>query len=402
MALFNRVRERDIGSTLGIIRMRKNDGWPAIVRWSPYPYFGYGAQLVNKECVWDNIPVGRYKPGKYKVTDVQLARITTQADAVSAEWGAYGSPAVRAEGTFVYPLVITPPSNYRTLVPSQKDIDNLGRLALSKANGPSVGVGETIAEAGSSLRMMLTPLSGLLGILRSCLYKGNGVSLRPMKDAASVWLELRYGWAPLYGTLCDIQKGLPVHKLNDLFDSHARSKPSVVSTQVGPFSRRVTGTDGYGFEVVGFQSTEVTKRFQAYYSVEHPALLHGVQHGMFLTNVPALLWELVPLSFALDWWWNFGDMIAAACPNPGIRELGYTFSVRETIHTVNVIRGLTANDLPTPGGASGMHKSTCDTYLRLVVPRPRLTPPPLDLNFNSLKHAFDAIGLIIQRIPRMH
>lgn len=398
MPLFNRTRERVNGTFAARILLKRNDGWPTEVRWPQYGCWSYPTEQVSKERIRDLAPVGKYKPGVFKITEVERCKIESQTSKINAEIQNPTDtvPSARVEEYYTYPLAITGTDEFIGVVPSQFDCDNLATIAMSKANGPSVGVGETFAEAGSSLRMACKPLASLAALFRQAFFTANG--MRTAVEAANVWLELRYGWTPLVSTLHDLISGLPVYNVNDLFDSHAVGKRTIDDPPVGPYYRTLKNGDGYQLRVTGYQRREIVKRFQAYYLVRHKDLFAATRLGMSVFQLPQLLYELTKLSFALDWWFNLGDWIAASCPNPGLKELGWTYSEKHTVTTTNVVDAVGIVGTYC-GPAHGRHIHTNTVYIRQFAKRPTLSPN-LDTGFNSLLHAFDAVGLIFQRVPK--
>lgn len=401
MATFNRTRKRDLGTTTGHFLMEQNQSSYSEV-WAPY--WSYDLTLQNREQILDWTPVGRYKPGQFKITEVQRQRILTKASPISGvlKYDAGSVPGMKLSGDYIHPLVFyySGYSDYflGPYLASKQEIDNLGMLALSKAKAPDVGVGETLAEAGASLRMLLSPMSGLAALLRKILYVNpKSLSLRPLKDASSAWLEARYGWIPLYETAKAVVDGLPVYKLNYLFDSHAEGK-SKTSTIIGPYWIRPVWGNVTTILVDGIEEVEVKRRFQAYFRVLDPDLFAATRTGTGVFSVPGLLWELAPLSFVLDWWLNVGDWIYALMPNPSIQLLGCTFSTRKKVSQFSFARSIMHANSGYTTDCTGSFQCIQDAYLREIV-LPPSTVPKLDLNLNSIKHVIDALSLIIQRVP---
>lgn len=122
---------------------------------------------------------------------------------------------------------------------------------------------------------------------------------RAMREIASFWLEYRYGWRLLYFEYQSLSR-----VISDLETGNAR--PRAYETQSLPssdaeYSSTMTSITG----VLRVSSTR-TARVSCI--------------GDFKTNVPISFdpintaWELLPLSFVLDMFWNIGDNIAAFSP----------------------------------------------------------------------------------------
>lgn len=61
--------------------------------------------------------------------------------------------------------------------------------------------------------------------------------------------------------------------------------------------------------------------------------LHGSQLSSASANFAVTAWELVPLSWVIDWFINVGDLIAAFSTQSSFFEQGSTWAERKTIDT---------------------------------------------------------------------
>jgi len=127
------------------------------------------------------------------------------------------------------------------------------------------------------------------------------------------WLEYRYGWGPLYYTVYGA--------MQQAYDRMRQQEPvrmARVRTQtVLPTnnSTDVTGiTTGYNSMALGStftmkdrQTATVSSVRKAYYRVHNPTLASSTSMG--LTNPLLVSWELVPLSFVVDWFVNVSDVL---------------------------------------------------------------------------------------------
>lgn len=405
MATFNRTRERVISETTVELSQLYNSSYNSLTK----PCIGrleqtYLDTIKGRERIDDFVPVGKWKPGTFKITEVQRF-------SVEPEWGGEIDAPIyfkdytrcwlrRLIGQFP-PWMIgqgAVPNYLVPVVPPTEMVRQLGVEAAAKAQQPSVGLGESFAEGGACLSMMVNPMAGMRKILTSVLTKRGG-GLRNFADASSAWLEYRYGWTPLYNTI------------KDAFEQHPIVPDAIYNARASDKSENTTVSDLGWYRasssvpwVVRCRRETVTKlvyRFQQYYRITDPALYRGFQVGGTLFQVPSLLWELVPLSFAIDWWLGIGDWIYAMTPNPSISILGNTFSIsQEEKRTVFA----THAGFPTPFNLQAKWVSPANThftwkrkyYLR-VLAAPEIARPTVSLGYESWKHAVDALAIIQQR-----
>lgn len=85
-------------------------------------------------------------------------------------------------------------------------------------------------------------------------------------------------------------------------------KKNSITSKVGPVRQGIAGGLGYEDAIVTRLYTEnyeasITYRF----SMKHPNLSGANSLG--LVNLQALAWELVPMSFVVDWFVNIGDVL---------------------------------------------------------------------------------------------
>jgi hypothetical protein len=123
------------------------------------------------------------------------------------------------------------------------------------------------------------------------------------QQAASLWLEYWLGWAPM---IADIFAAI------DVLQSDYPKDLKVVETSVIRDSRK--GSWGVwsnpGFDAGDFDLAAIARvKYQAVMSVTNPALFRANQLG--LINPVGIAFELIPLSFILNWFVNVQDFIGS-------------------------------------------------------------------------------------------
>lgn len=170
-------------------------------------------------------------------------------------------------------------------------------------------------------------------------------------DMAGLWLEFRYAVSPLAYDAQDM--------LNYLYDS-ATNMPifRAASGAEDTFSNTVKVSGG----PVTTKSVKTQVRSVCYYSAAAEA---NALKRLGLINLPAVLWELTPLSFVVDMVLPVGDFIGNFDAMVGVTVLSCTRSTRSTM--VETRMGL--YDRATGryyGGSSG----TGEFYSRAVIGAP--------------------------------
>jgi hypothetical protein len=128
------------------------------------------------------------------------------------------------------------------------------------------------------------------------------------------------------------------------------------------------------------------------YRISNPNAFLAQRLG--LTNLPSVLWELVPWSFVVDWWVNVGGFIASL----------------DDLLGVTVSRGF--NSIGWKGTSFFHHKSglganaawaaanidTVSVVRTLGVPSPRMSYR-VNAFANSQQRAANAVALLLQFLP---
>ena len=200
---------------------------------------------------------------------------------------------------------------------------------------PSVDLGQFLAEIREIPKMLYTSALHFVQLWRSIrnrpqtlrLLRGNFYQ----RQIASEWLNTQFGWVPFLGTVVDfikamnnlnkritwlqrnnrkwIRRGGPVDTTESERILAKFLKPSLIRPSVSSvFKDRGTVT----------VTERVTKSvwFSAYmkYYIPNIKIWYGetklLKLIMGLEITPALLWELVPFSWLIDWGANVGDVLA--------------------------------------------------------------------------------------------
>lgn len=134
---------------------------------------------------------------------------------------------------------------------------------------------------------------------------------RKLKDN---WLEYRYGWTPIYlGVYNEMRR-----QYDRMKNQEPVRRVTVQASRTLPFLKEnkgdlTTSNDSglpfglFAFRVKQDTDTTVNCKKVAYFRVHNPGLAQKAELG--LTNPALVAWELVPLSFVVDWFVNVSDVL---------------------------------------------------------------------------------------------
>lgn len=300
------------------------------------------------------------RSGLLVMSDCELIRMERQADQnpkrSATAMNANGTEAkVEFSGDFAGYFAYGLPNRLSV------DMGNAGERLLieayAKMNSSTTLGGEQLATMKQTIGMIRSPFKSLTGIAMKARkrleqrkkliyssYKRNRIALKQSKAkpirfqelakaladdlaraAADSWLELRYGMIPL---MIDTEHHIDYikQKMREL-ESHTVRMVARSSKASGSATDSYTGTVGCGLAYVNepraTANWSLEKRVTAgvVYSVSPRSNIEELNAhlGLRVRDVPSTLYELIPLSFVLDWAINVGDWLQAIVPVPGIQ-----------------------------------------------------------------------------------
>lgn len=227
-----------------------------------------------------------------------------------------------------------------------------------------------------------------------------------LADATSVWLELRYGWMPLVYSVQDAAAHLAtlVHKP---YIEHRvlRSHSSYDETRTSRNPWSLTTVDGRELTLTQNRVEETTNTVKVWVKVAPISYeLHQLNAGGFV-NLAEVAWELVPLSFVVDWFIPIGDWIASLSSLVGLSVTDAGYSVARSTTTRVSYDSFSLQ--PLQGGGftvSGFDEGSSITYSYQRYTRAQMDEssggvypsfPPVKVKLNS-KRFLDAYSLLVQ------
>lgn len=191
----------------------------------------------------------------------------------------------------------------------ESEVKALNNLAEAKAQ-----LGADLAQARQTVDMFSSNASQLAGALLAAK-RGRwgevpyrlglrGRAARSGRTAANRWLELQYGWLPLMGSIHDLQ-GVLHQAMESEKIVHGRGTGKYETESEWKYERR-------DFH----QKSEGSAKTHLMATVDSP-FWHNLDSAG-LINPLSVAWELVPWSFAIDWFVPVGATLEAITATAGL------------------------------------------------------------------------------------
>lgn len=262
--------------------------------------------------------------------------------------------------------------------------------ASAKSKAADILLGVTAKELPETLGLLVSPFSRLPKALAKLAPKKARKGRKALDYAANAWLSYQFGILPLMSEI-DAARSLVNSKLEvstDILKSRAkRVEPSIVS--------ETSFTRNLGFcKVRGSQYVRRSTVMRA--SAYTAAALTGAQRlGLDVSNIPATLWEMIPYSFVVDWFFDVGSWLSYITPRGGVIDLGVTTSGKTIDNSGIFISNVSADgQLWTSSGGSAIMDSI--SYARTVAPLQGYYPS-LQTSIDNVKHIIDGLTLSYQK-----
>lgn len=270
--------------------------------------------------------------------------------------------------------------------------------SAAKLLEPDVGYGLILAEAKETIQLLTSPATFLVKQLKRLKRPR---TLRPQKlsrklqsalqYASDAWLQYRYAIMPTISDIADISE----------------KTTKVLTPKVG-FRRvggGVQGPESYNrvCGIVGFYTcyfsrsvstgSEIRYISHLFYDIVDYAAAERNRLGLGASQIPSLIWELVPFSFVVDWVVDVGSWLDACRPKPEYVKKGNTASLIVTSYgSTNTFAGSIYPDLQwwSPAASSYVWSETFyDRGVNVMLPE----LPPVNANIASFVRGLDSAAL---------
>jgi len=284
--------------------------------------------IGSKETL-DPAASGFFKPGTFRVNPVVIEKSTgtcSGAELVSHK-RAYNANWYHTSGTYMTYWVS------QASIASVAWYQNLANWALESAfakfNEAQVDFALILGELGETLAMLRNPLKGLLKLLNTLRQTFRTVG--PLVTfAADTHLLYRYGISPLIKDIEDTIQAFNNKAAQFVKGQMYRKKSRKVTTSTTTtLSTRQSVGEFYVTPVWTKEiSYQATANVFAQFVIDIDTKWDPARYGFDPRQLPALMWELVPFSFVVDWFWSVGTWLRAIMPLPHLNYLGNCVSIK--------------------------------------------------------------------------
>lgn len=284
-------------------------------------------------------------------------------------------------------------------------VDKARIKAANRRLDPQFAGGVALAELKETLGMLFSPIKAARKLLKKGLVRSRRFKSRKRRIdyLSNYWLSARYGWIPLASDITDLSNVLMLgieRRRSSFYTTHGSAWVEVNADPVhlNTCKRYIIGmdyvrTEQYRYSV---RSTYGWRHVLGYETEEW-----WTQIGLHWRDIPGVLWELVPFSFAVDWFLNVGDFISYLRPTPAISKLGEGYSTKtDYVRRFDPFQVYEPNRFGYCTQPIGVCKPliiTQSNYVR-TIPTSPVMGPVLDLRWRSVKHTVDALSLIVQKL----
>lgn len=271
--------------------------------------------------------------------------------------------------------------------------------ALANLNGPECDLVVNLFEGTQVLRLLANPIRSLAK-LGSDFWTIGGYPIKTpntqkvVKYLSDKWLEYRYGWTPL---VSDFYALLDNYDLVSTPKIQGERGKWIVEQSNTVQDYQFTDSDlNYYMRYRRSESVKDTWRSKIYFTVRDRDLFHRMKFGLTGSNLPAAMWEIVPYSFMVDWWFKVGDWLRAVVPNPAVDKLGLCQSVTRVSEIRYVGKTVSGTSLVNPQPLNAFVDYITKGYERWKIAEIPEVWPSFSSSFTSWKHAVDSLALISQ------
>jgi len=268
----------------------------------------------------------------------------------------------------------------------------------------------TVAEATKTARMIARPFGAATDLINRMIARRAALVVKGLTltaAATQAWLEYRFGWKPLLYEMQGIREAYvnnlvqydkPVRLVarasdgnivwdlpNSVTTASASAQGVTSVTMRANYSHRAKVSSGVLYELKDDTLESATAR----------------RMGLRLSDVPASLWELVPLSFVVDRFVDVGAWLSAIVPKPGVNVLGswttvidYQLNFHEIMEAKIVVNTPPATTYTNSGGTFSEEIQSVSRTANPTIP----SVPTVNYRDLNLTQQIDHVALITQRL----
>lgn len=344
--------------------------------------------------------LGTFHPGTYRVNPVVMSKTTSFSTSgavtmVKSPYVIVSDGFHAAKGTTLASSGPSGMSN-RSIPSWDARLASLSHVsAFEKVNSPELFDGATfLGELTETLSMLRKPFTGVRKLLRR---KSFSHPKKLIGASADQWLEFRYGISPLANDIAMAASLL--HRRSRLAETRIFTLRST-KTKSTPWVGEVIVSTNWGSHTMRCSGTFNEKYTSGVSFYKKPGVFSSLhKYGLSVQSVPALLWELTPYSFVVDWFWQVGPWIRAITPNPSVTVLGSftTRQVTELGKRVCVKSAYSTGVSPRPSASTYQWKyELLDRRVGSALP----VLPVRQIDVANFTRSVDSLSLLWQQLPR--
>lgn len=276
---------------------------------------------INPVKLFDGTP-WRY-PSNYSRYIRRFEKITSSRTNKSTAWSIPSNDSNGVSLTLMYP----PFYSARRVDPIPSLRNEAIVKALNKISSRKMSLGVSIGESVKAATMLSTTAMKAFAVYKAAKrgnwpqverllgLDGSKTVYNPTRQFANKWLELQYGWLPLFSDLHDQYETLRYKLEKDGLLVHGTGGASYEATTTDEFydtshnifySRKRSGRQLCTVGLTAKITSESWRRA-------------GQVGGI---NPLEVAWELVPFSFVLDWFMPVGNVLEALTAKAGLEFVG--------------------------------------------------------------------------------
>lgn len=264
--------------------------------------------------------------------------------------------------------------------------------AFAKLQSSDFGTGVFLGELGETINLLRYPFRELAALLNSRNWK------QAAKGSSSAWLQVRYGFMPIYNDIMSLYE-LLLKKAASQHLKMLRRRSKLLAPPKVTMNNRSHGGLGFNWTRVQRDTISVKSVSTIHYTTSMNAWLQtlGVW-GLSPYQIPEVAWELVSLSFVVDWIVRVGDWISAITPNPQLQIKGC-----QTSQVITAERQVTASNpnmtlWKTLEAKPSTFTWTGSLLKRMIDPSQPAYMPAFNPSLLSFNQKMDSLALTVQKL----
>lgn len=264
--------------------------------------------------------------------------------------------------------------------------------AFAKLQQSDFGTGVFLGELGETINLLRHPFRELASLLSSKTWRD------AVKGSSSAWLQVRYGVMPLYRDIMSLHE-LLLKKAAAQHLKLLKRRSKLLSPPTVTVTSRSHGDLGFYWTRVQKDTISVKSVSTVHYYTSMNAWMRTLQvWGLSPYQVPEVAWELISLSFVVDWIVRIGDWLSAITPNPQLQVCGC-----QTSQVITTERNVIASNIYMPNNTVVESKPSEYNWngsllKRMIDPNQPAYLPAFNPSLLRFNQKVDSLALIVQRL----